>query len=390
MRALGYERRALTEQRYPWLVPPSGVAGIAVTPTTALRSPTVLAGVRLLSETIGQLPLFLFERDGDNKARATEHAAYSLVHDWANPWTPAFEFRRSLTADAILKGGGFAQVIRTGGRLRELHRLSPDAVAVEIDELTSEPSYQVSLKDGGTRTLTWRDILHVPGIGGCDEKIGLPSLLKEAIGVDLAMAEHQGKLFGNGARPSGVLQVKGRLGPEPLKRLKESWNSAHGGGANSGGTALLEEGTEFVPLTFSSTDAQFLELRKFAVEDVARGFGIPLTLVGSLERATWRNAEEMVRQFLQFALLPWLMSWQGALARALLTDDERESHFFEFSVDALVKADLAARMEAYAKAIAARILNPNEARARENLPAYEGGDTFENPNTTTGAANGDA
>jgi HK97 family phage portal protein len=145
---------------------------------------------------------------------------------------------------------------------------------------------------------------------------------------------------------------------------------------------LLEDGCEFEPLTFSSVDLQMLELRKFQVAEIARALRIPLHLLGDWERATWSNAETAGRQFLSFTLLPWLELWQQAIQRALLTPAERSTYYTEFVVDDLVRADIAARFEGYAKAAGNGILTTNEIRAMENRPPLPGGDDLRVPMNT--------
>jgi HK97 family phage portal protein len=181
-------------------------------------------------------------------------------------------------------------------------------------------------------------------------------------------------LFANGARPSGVLEYAKAVTPEILKRLRDSFNSAHAGGANAGKTLILEDGMSFKQLEFSSVDLQFLELRRFAIQEIARAFKVPGTLIGDLERATWRNVEELARQFLQFTLLPWLEIWQAALTRVLLTPAERSRYFLEFIVDDLLRGDLAGRFAAYRNAVGGAWLTPNEARQLDDRPPVKGGD----------------
>jgi HK97 family phage portal protein len=163
--------------------------------------------------------------------------------------------------------------------------------------------------------------------------------------------------------------------------MKASWQAAHSG-QNSGGTAVIEEGGEFQALTLNSVDSQFLEMRKFAIEEIARHFRVPPVFLMDYGRATWSNAEAMGNQFLTFSLLPWILRWEGEIALKLFTAEERKTHFAEFLTDALLRADFDTRMDGWQKAIAARIVNPNEARAAENRPPYPGGDKFENPNVT--------
>jgi HK97 family phage portal protein len=200
------------------------------------------------------------------------------------------------------------------------------------------------------------------------------------------MSGHASKLFSNGARPSGVIEVPKALGDEGLKRMKAGWQAAHGGSDNSGKTAILWDGATFKPMTFSSVDAQFLETWKFQILEIARAFRVPPSMLFDLDRATWSNLEQMGKEFLTYCLEPWLRSLEGALRRALFSPEDRKRFRLIFDRDDLTRADLGARATAYSSLIASRVLNPNEARRWEGLPAYSEGNTFTNPNITTASA----
>jgi len=386
------ERRSLANPE-EWLIDIFGAApaasGISVTAANAMRCSAVRCAVEAISEAVGTLPLHIFEKAAsDARSRATDHPAYSLVHDRANDWTPASLFREQLTRDALLHGNGYGFVNRVNGQPRELIRLRPEAVAVELDATTGEPHYRLA-EGASTRFLARENVLHIaaPSIDGIS---GASPVLqcREAIGLAITMERHAARLFGRGGRPSGLLKFPQRLGAETAKRIKTSWQAAHAG-ENSGGTAVLEEGGEFQPITLNSVDAQFQQLWQHSILEICRVFRVPPHLVFELGRATWGNASEMGTTFLRFTLMRWLKAWECEIGLKLIAPDDRANFYAEFIVDDLLRADLAARAEAYAKLIAARVLNPNEVRAMENRPPYEGGDRFENPNTATGGNGND-
>lgn len=352
-------------------------ANIAVTPELALKCTPVYRGVSIRGEVLGSLPFMLYQRRADGgKDRATDHPLYKLIHERPNGWTSATEFVAQLEVDCITDGGGYALANRSGDKIVELIRLAPRSVAVDVDDATLEPKYEVTLKNGSKRTYRWQDILHVPTLGNLAPiKQG-----REAIGLCMAMERHAGALFGNGARPAGVLKFKRKLDDAVHARLMKSWGSGHSG-ENAGKTAILEDDADFFPLTFNSVDSQFEQLRNFQVTEVARLLGVPPTLLMDFGRATWGNAEQMAQGFLTFTLLPRMKFWAGAVSR-LLSAEEQDKFVPEFVADALVQAEIAARFEAYAKAITNGILNPNEARALENRPPYEGGNEFRVPMNT--------
>ncbi|MDD2869740.1 phage portal protein [Neomegalonema sp.] len=361
-------------------------SGVVVTPESAMRCPTVYASVKVIAESVAQLPLHLYRRTPDGgKERATDHPLAEILNGQANDWTSAFEFRLFMQAALCLHGNAFAFINRSGGAIVELIPIPSTAVTVEIDTASMEPTYRVST-EGGQRVYDRTEIFHLKTLG-VSPYLGLSPIMqaKEAIGLSLAMESHAARLFGAGARPGGVFKYAKTLGPEAMKRLRDSFNSAHAGGENAGKTLILEDGMDFTPLQFNSVDLQFLELRRHQVAEIARVFRIPLHLLQELERATHNNAESMGQQFLALTLLPWLKMWEGAIRRALLTTEERPHYYAEFLTDDLARADLAARFDAYAKAVTNGLLAPNEVRAAENRSPYPGGDQFRLPLNTEDA-----
>jgi HK97 family phage portal protein len=366
------------------------VTGVSVNPRSALTCTAVACAVRTIAEPCGSLPLHVYKRGADGaRDRDPQHPAYRVLHANANPWTGAGDFRTQLTTDALLHGNGFAFVNRVDGRVRELVRLQPGAVTAKVDDTTGEPIYELR-GNTGTRRLDRRDVLHIRCSLSHDGLNGESPvhLAREAIGLALVMEQHASQLFGNGARPAGTIENdKVKLGPNAVENIRKVLTAQNEGARNSGRTMILPEGWKFNPLTFNSTDAQFLELRKYAVDEIARAFRVPPHLLFEMGRATWGNSEELGAAFLTYSLMFWLKSWEGAINRVLFTEEERETHFAEFLVDDLLRADFTKRSDGISKMISARVLNPNEARKIAfNLSPYDGGDEFVNPNTTAAPA----
>ena len=360
------------------------VSGVVVTPRIAMTCAPVACAVNAISQAIGQLPVHVHQRNGDAKERAPDHPAYRLLHDEANDWTPAATFRSQLTRDALLyRHGGFAFINRVDGRPIELLRIDPERNPVTIDTLNGEPIYKVP--DGTTtRTVSRNDILHIPSPSLSGQ--GLAHDAREAIGLTLALEQHANRLFANGARPSGVLSLKSNANADAIAKVRAAWLAAHGVG-KQGGTAVLPADAEWTQLTLSSVDAQFLELRKFQIEEIARIFRVPPHQLFEMGRATFANSSQLGQEFLDFTLSHWITAWEGEIRLKLFAPDERATFFAEFHTDSFARADLQKRMDAYGKAIAARILNPNEVRAAENRPPYAGGDEFINPNVQAASLN---
>lgn len=366
-------------------------SGISVTAETYHRCPTAYASVAVIAQAVAQLPLHLFRRTADGgKERATDHPLYDLLTDQPNEWTSSYDFRLSMQSSVLrYDQGAFAFINRVGGRIEELVQIPSPQCSVAMDPDTREPVYKVTT-NGRTRIYDRGDILHLQAMDG----VAPLTAAREAIAVMIAMERYASKLFGRGARPSGVLTLPKGMAVDAVKKAAASWNKAHGGEEGGGGTAVLEDGITWQQTQFSSVDSQFLEVRAQQVIEILRPFRIPPPMVQDFGRATWSNSEESGRQFLSLALLPQLQMWQGAIRRSLLSADDRKAYVAEFMIDDLARANLAARMEAYAKAIGCRVLLPNEARAMENRAPLPGGDEFPpvagaapalpSPETTTG------
>lgn len=354
-------------------------SNISVTPKTAMQVPAVALAVQTIANAVGGLPVKLYVRNGKGKEADPAHPAFALAHDEANPWTSAAELRAQLTRDALLHdNGGFALAVRGGsGNVVEFHRLDPLTVETKIDEASREPFYLVREGRKTVRHEYW-DILHVRHDDGAPI-----NLARNAIGLAIDLERHAAGLFANSARPSGILKT-GQKSATAIENIKASWNAAFGG-RNSGGTAVVPEDTDYVSVTMTSTDAQFLETRRHQVEEIARAFNVPPIMLYDLERGTWSNTAQMDQHFLNYSLKPWLEAWQWAYARVLLKPEERRTHFFEFITADLMTVNPAERTDIYGKMVAMRAMTPNEVRAGLNMPALPGGDELANPYTTTSA-----
>jgi HK97 family phage portal protein len=413
--ALGLQTKALDATTFPFdLLGLPVLSGVSVTPQSALSVPSVSAAVALISSAIGTLPLEIFREENGGKISATEHPAYELVFSQANEWTSSSDFRRQLATDALLYGDGFAVATRLqSGEVYELIRLQPGSVTVLYDSVTGEPVYKHQPQSGGAstldgraqvsavshdpeRTYSWRDVIHVTSPISVNGITGVSPVqaAREAIGLALVMEQYAARLFGNGARPGGALKVPPNIPPkhrdEILARMHASWVAAHAG-SNSGGTAILEEGTEFQQLALSSVDAQFLELRSFAVTEIARAFGVSPVMIGDASRATWSNAEQYNLQFLTYTLAPWLRNFEGAYRRVMIPYEQRkEGYSVEFDASDLLRGDATTRGEYIAKMRTAGVMSANEARAIEQLPRHKDGDTLESPHVQSPGKSGDA
>ncbi|WP_245261685.1 phage portal protein [Ancylobacter sp. FA202] len=348
-------------------------SGLSVGAAQALTVPAVASAIRLLSEAAACLDLKIMRRVGGAEVDASDHPVAALLAARPNDWTCSFEFVRDMIAAALVSDkGALALANKVDGRVIELVRYEPAHFTVDYSgDGRLEPSFRIN-----NVPVSADDVVHLRSpFARCPL-----SLAADAIGVAKTMEQHAGRLFRDGARPSGVLSLKDRTSPEALKRIREAWQFAHGGG-KSGGTAIVEGGAEYTQLTLASTDAQFLELRTFQIVEISRAFRVPPSMLYELDRATWSNSEQMGKEFLTYSLEPWLRAFEGALRRALFTAEERREYRVAFDRDDLTRASLTERATAIASLISSRVLNPNEGRDWIDLPPRPGGEEYANPNT---------
>ncbi len=231
---------------------------------------------------------------------------------------------------------------------------------------------------GGTVRLSPYDVLHIPGLG-FDGLVGYSpiAMAKNAIGLAIAAEEYGSKFYANGATPSGILEYPGTV-KEPDK-VRESWNAGFGGSSNAHKIAVLEEGMKYTPISISPNEAQFLETRKFQINEIARIFRVPPHMVGDLEKSSFSNIEQQSLEFVKYTLEPWLVRWEQAMQRALIPQDDKSKYFIKFNVDGLLRGDYQSRMQGYATARQNGWMSANDIRELENLdriPAEDGGDLY--------------
>ncbi len=354
---------------------PVALSATSVTPTTAQSVSAVFACVQAISETTASLPLILFRRgeDGD-RARATDHSLYRVLHDQFNPEHNALEGREYMQACVLLRGNAYARIVRGyDGQVRELWPLNPDNV--QVRRTPSGLVYEHS-KEGTRATLLAHECLHLRHRLGDDGVLGVSPIAAARGVVELAIAENQHGVstFTNGAKLLGVLKFPGKLKPEQRQAIGASWASQHAGAANAGRTAILEEGVDFQALSMSLEDASWIEARKLSVIEVCRLFRVPPSIVGAMEQSNYSNSVEMARQFATQTLRRHLVMWEQAIAAKCLTDAGRRAYFCEHAVEGLLRGDSANRAAFYSSGINDGWMLRSEARKLENLPALPGVD----------------
>ena len=361
-------------------------SGKTVTERSAMQMTAVYSCVRILAEAIAGLPLHLYTyKEDGGKEKAIGHPLYLLLHDEPNPEMSSFVFRETLMTHLLLWGNAYAQIIRNGkGEVVALYPLMPNRMTVDRDSSGQLfYSYQMNNSDAptmktGSVILKSSDVLHIPGLG-FDGLVGYSpiAMAKNAIGLAIATEEYGAKFFANGATPGGLLEYPGTV--KDPDRVRESWNKGFSGSQNAGKVAILEEGMKYTPISIAPEQAQFLETRKFQINEIARIFRVPPHMVGDLEKSSFSNIEQQSLEFVKYTLDPWVVRWEQSLSRALFTPEEKKQYFFKFNVEGLLRGDYQSRMNGYATARQNGWMSANDIRELENLdriPAEEGGDLY--------------
>lgn len=360
-------------------------SGKAVTERSAMQMTAVYSCVRILSEAVAGLPLHLYRyNDSGGKEKAVDHPLYRLLHDEPNPEMSSFVFRETLMTHLLLWGNAFSQIIRNGkGEIIALYPLMPNKMTVDRDEnghlfYSYQRSNNEAIGESGRVILKPSDVLHIPGLG-FDGLVGYSpiAMAKNAIGLAIATEEYGAKFFANGAAPSGVLEHPGTL-KDPSK-IREAWQSQFGGSQNSGKVAVLEEGMKYTPISISPEQAQFLETRKFQINEIARIFRVPPHMVGDLEKSSFSNIEQQSLEFVKYTLDPWVVRWEQSIMRSLLSPTEKSEYFVKFNLEGLLRGDYQSRMNGYAIGRQNGWMSANDIRELENLdliPDEDGGNLY--------------
>lgn len=362
-------------------------SGKPVNERTAMQTTAVYACVRILAEAIASLPLHVYEyQDDGGKKLVHDHPLYYLLHDEPNPEMTSFVFRETLMSHLLIWGNAYAQIIRDGaGRVLGLYPLLPDKMEVQRDDrgniyyvYSRNSDENPMFKEYGNIKLKAEDVLHIPGLG-FDGLIGYSpiAMAKNAVGMTLACEEYGANFFANGANPGGVLEHPGVL-KDPSK-VRESWNSVYRGVNNAHKIAVLEEGMKYQQIGIPPEEAQFLETRKFQINEIARLYRIPPHMVGDLDKSSFSNIEQQSLEFVKYTLDPWVIRWEQSLQRSLLLPGEKGKYFIKLNVDGLLRGDYQSRMNGYAVGRQNGWFSANDIREMENMnpiPDEEGGNLY--------------
>jgi HK97 family phage portal protein len=344
-----------------------------VSADNALRVAAVYASVRILAETMASLPLVVYQRRVDGgKDKVTDHWLYRLMAKRPNRFQNPFEWREMLQGHLALRGNAYNQIITNPrGEIIELMPIHPDRVKIELLP-SGEYRYRVTDRAGTEVIMPRGDVWHLRGLSS-DGLMGMSpiELARENLGMALAAQDYGARFFANDAKPTGGwIEFPGTFKDNEAKKVfRESYQQAQSG-ANRGKVLVLENGMKFHEVGVTNKDAQFLELRKFQITDIARLFRVPPHMIADLERATFSNIEQQSLEFVMHTMTPWAERWEASIeSELLLAGDDIE---IEFDFANLMRGDAASRSSYYQSGIQNGWLTRNEARIAENLNPIDG------------------
>lgn len=327
-------------------------AGKQINEKTALTFSAVYSCVRVLSESIGQLPVHVFKRESDgDRVHTMDHPISAIVSRQPSPIYTPFSFYSTMASNCLLWGNSYAVIERNGAmRPTRLDIIHPSLVTPMFDD-NNNVFYEVrsdGLEKSPAKRYDAKEIIHFRGFS-YDGINGISpiALHKDSIGLGMAAVEYGASFFGNGASLSGVLEHPSKLSKEASERLINSWNSKYQGSAQAGKTAVLEEGLKYKAISMPPDQAQFIATRKFSVEDVARIFRVPQHMIQNLDNATYSNIEQQSIDYVVHSLTPWLVQMEQEMNQKLFRENERVDHYVKFNTNGLLRGDQKSRGDYY-------------------------------------------
>ena len=368
------------------LVTPADSTGEQVSEASALTFSAVYACIRILSETVAQLPLGVFRRTDDGSEPAAGHPVYRLLHATPNRYMSGYVWREVVMGHVVSWGNGYSYIQRNGlGQPNAILPLLPDRTFAELDD--GKLVYRTVINNTPV-TLPAADVLHIPAFG-FDGLSGYSPIRmhRDAIGLGLAAQTFGRKFFANGATLAGILRHPGRLtdkggrpgDPSPVEQLRADWQKLYGGADKAYKVAILEEGMEYQQIGIPPEDSQYLETRRFQVTEVARIYNVPAHMVNDLEKATFNNISELSIGFLRYTMTPWLAKWEAELNRKLFGEREQDRLYVKFNTGGLLRGTQSDRAEYYSQAITGGWMNRNEVRQLEDMNRVDGLDDYLTP-----------
>ena len=357
-------------------------AGVSVTPDSALRMSTVYACVRLRSDAVSSLPLSAYVRRGRNRlAYASVYGSQPAWINKPNPEMTRLEFFEQVVSSGDIHGNAYVLTVRDEmGEVVELWPLHPDDVQISRSAENGALVYRVRGANKSFKDLSSKDILHVPTFKQLGSFYGLSPIgaARTALGKAMAIDNYAASYFKNAANPGGVIQTPATMNAEQIKEMADGWKADHQGSSKAGAVGIITGGAEFKPLSINAQDSQMLESQKFSVEDIARLFRVPLTLLGHpvAGAMSYASVEANNLAFVQHTLRPILERLEQAFSQLLPESDG----FVKFNLDALLRGTTSERYDNYAKGLQSGFLSLNDIRATEDQSSIgSDGDSYRVP-----------
>lgn len=355
--------------------------GLAVTQGNAMTMSAVYGCVRIISESIAQLPIHIHRLRDDQRGSeiARDMQEDRLISLRPNPVMDASVFWETLIADVLLHGNAYAEIeFDQRGRAAALWPRKPDEIVLYQAEDESDLFYEYSPSKGPRRIIPHYCMLHLMGYSK-NGMVGVPVIMlaAEAMALGLAAEEYAARYFGEGTNLGGFMETPGKLSQSAYDRLRHDMDEKYKGLRRSHGVIILEEGLKYNPLAVDPEAAQLLQTRKFQTEEIARFFRVPLHMLQDLDRATFNNIEHMAIEFVTHCLMPWIKKIERAVNLKVLCGDPK--FFCKVNVDALVRGDIKSRYDAYAIGRQWGWLSVNDIREREDMNLIENGDQYLTP-----------
>ena len=354
-------------------------AGTRITEFKAMQINAVFGCVRIISQAVAKTPVILWEKSEKNgkpfKKVAELNEVYNLISNNPNKNMTPFQFKEKSMLELLLWGNSYWAIKFDKGKRVGLIPLYPSNMEIEVDDNFNKIyKYTIPNTAKVVRLLDY-EVLHFAGMGYDGIKGFSPiSMQRETLGIDLALTEYHGKFFANGSNMGGVISFEGKLSKESELRLKASFEEKAKGLENAHKVILLDAGGKYEQLRMNNDDAQLLESRRFSTAQISNIYGVPLHLLGELERSTNNNIEQQGRDFLNFCISPWLKRIEETINAQLFYSWEKPKYYAEFDTSEFTIPDAVSRAMYLTKLHSSAILSANECRAFESYNDYEGGD----------------
>ena len=347
------------------------LSGVSINQDSALNISAVWSCNKVLSEDIGSLPIHVFERTSSGSVKAVNHPIYNLLHNSPNDFQTPIVFHEQMQTYVNLWGNAYAIINR------DKDFIPVDLEVVHPKDVTPVKKNKLWYKVEGYKNLIQADnMIHILGIAIKNDYKGISPIIaaKEVLGGGLALQEFANRFFGSGANLSGTLSTDQKLTKEAIDRLREGFDARYAGIDKAHKTAVLEQGLKFQRIGIEPEAAQFLESRRFSVEEIARWFRVPPHMIADLSKSSFSNIEQQSMNYVIYTLRSWLVRWEQEYNRKLFTSEERKKYFVQFNIDGLLRGDTNARAALYQSLFNMASISANEIREKENMNPYEGGD----------------